>query len=79
MKKPIRPPALKDLKKSNPADVVPAGWFSRFQLESEWGLSQSYTIDLIRDAVVAGKAEMKKFRVPTSSRGLYPTPHYRFL
>ena len=62
-----------------PQDEVPKGWFSRQQLEDEWKLSCCYTAKLIRDTMVAGKAEMKKFRVPTPSRGLYPTPHYRFL
>jgi len=75
----MKPPSPKEIKAFLPEDQVPKGWFSRQQLEEEWNLSCCYTARLIKDAIVAGKAEMKKFRVPTPSRGLYPTPHYRFL
>jgi hypothetical protein len=78
MKKPNRPPSLKDIKPARPADVVPHGWFSRQDCEKEWGLSATYTYKLIQQALQTKRATIKKFNVPTPSRGVYPTPHYKF-
>ena len=60
------------------ADSVPTGWFTRMDLEKEWKLSAVQVNRLLRDAMDMGKAKMKKFRIPTTSRGLYPTQHYYF-
>lgn len=59
-------------------DQVPDGWFTRAQLEKEWELGYSQTVKLIRDCIAAGRVQMKKYRIPTPSRGLYPTQHYYF-
>ena len=78
MKTANRPPSLKDLKSSRPADVVPPGWFSRAECEKEWNLSATHAYKLIREALMNDRATSKKFLVLTPMRGLYPTPHYKF-
>jgi hypothetical protein len=74
----MKPPTVAQLKAQRQADNVPAGWYSRNDLEREWNRSRDYTGKLIKEAVDHGRAEMKKFLIFTPSRGLYPTPHYRF-
>lgn len=78
MKRANRPPSLKDVKRARPADVVPHGWFSRADCEKEWGLSATYAYKLIAQALLTKRAISKKFLVPTPTRGLYPTPYYKF-
>lgn len=78
MKKPNRPPALKDVKGVRKADVVPPGWFSREDCEKEWNLSQSHSIKIISEALRGGRATTKKFLVESKQRALFPVPHYRF-
>jgi hypothetical protein len=73
-----RPPTLKEIKTFQRADKVPDGWFSRKMLEREWNLSREYVGKLIQSAVVSRRCRMKKFRIDTGTRGLYPTPHYKF-
>lgn len=60
------------------ADKVPAGWYSRRDLEAAWGLSSQRTGVLISKAVKDGMAEYRTFRIMTALRGIYPTQHYRF-
>jgi hypothetical protein len=74
----MKPPSLAKVKLTRPVDVVPDGWFTRQQLEKEWRLSTDYTGKIIRDSVLHGRCDMKKFLVLTRSRGLYPTQHYKF-
>ena len=71
-------PTLAQIKSHRKPDKIPPGWFTREQLQKEWGLSRDYTGKLIKDAMLQSRGEMKKYLVPTVSRGLYPTQHYRF-
>jgi hypothetical protein len=74
----MKPPTLLQVKSQRKPDRIPAGWFTRQQLENEWNLSRDYAGSLIKQAIIEGKAEMKKFLIPTPTRGLYPTQHYKF-
>jgi len=74
----MKPPTLDHVKSNRKGDRVPPGWFSRETLEKEWNLGTGQTTKLIRDSLQDGAAQMMKFRIDTGSRGLYPTPHYKF-
>lgn len=74
----VRPPSLASMKALKKPDKVPPGWFTRSALEKEWGLCQAQTVVLIKQAMDAGKAEVKKFSIPHALRSPTPTPHYRF-
>lgn len=60
-------------------DVVPAGWLTAVQLGQMLGKDRSTVTALLSAACRAGRAEVKKFRVPSGQRGIYPVPHYRLL
>lgn len=60
-------------------DAVPAGWFTAVQLGEMLGKDRSTVTTLLQTAIKEGRAEVKKFRVRTGQRGIYPTPHYRLL
>lgn len=74
----MKPPSLAKVKLTRRVDVVPKGWFTRQQLENEWRLSRDYAGKLIKEAILHGRCEMKKFLIRTHHRGVYPTQHYRF-
>lgn len=75
----MNPPTVAEARAMSPRlEEVPEGWFSREQLETAWNLGAAQTGRLIRDAVRNGKAEVRKFRIQTVLRGLYPTEHYKF-
>ncbi len=59
------------------ADKVPAGWYSREQLEKAWKLSQSRTSELLGAAVRRKEAKVKKFKTRRPT-GVYLIPYYRF-
>ena len=71
-------PSVKQIKHLRKSDTVPPGWFSREQCQKEWNVNQSNAAVLLRTAMTAGKCEMKKFLIHTESRGLFPTPFYKF-
>lgn len=63
------------------ADVVPPGWYSGTQIRAEIERQYGYkggtgANQNIFQAVIAGK-EVRKFRVPTTARSAYSTPHYK--
>lgn len=58
-------------------DVVPAGWLTAVQLGQMLGKDRSTVTALLSAACRAGRAEVKKFRVPSGQRGIYPVPHYK--
>jgi hypothetical protein len=59
-----------------PAEEVPDGWKTSRTIAEEQGRSISYTSCLLRDAVRAGKVEVKRFSIDVGPR-TYPVPHYR--
>lgn len=60
-------------------DVVPEGWLTAIQLGKLLGKDRSTITSLLQTALREGRAEVKKFRVQSGQRGIYPTPHYRLL
>lgn len=58
-------------------DTVPAGWLTAVQLGQMLGKDRSTVTALLSAACRAGRAEVKKFRVPSGQRGIYPVPHYK--
>jgi hypothetical protein len=77
----VKPPSLaqtKAMRADCMAETVPNGWFTRRELEAAWKVSPVQANRLIHDALAFGKAKVKKFRIVTPSRGIYPTQHYYF-
>jgi len=77
----MTPPSLaqaKSMRAACIAETVPSGWFTRRELETAWKVSPVQANRLIHDALAFGKAKVKKFRIVTPSRGIYPTQHYYF-
>ena len=74
----MKPPSLASMKALKKPVKVPPGWYTRSELEKEWGLAQAQTVVLIKQAIDAGKAEVKKFSIPHALRSHTSTPHYRF-
>ena len=60
-------------------DVVPSGWHTAIELGKLLGKDRSTITALMQTALREGRAEVKKFRVPSGQRGIYPTPHYRLI
>lgn len=60
-------------------DTVPPGWFTAIELGRRIGKDRSTITHLMQRAIAEGRAEVKKFRVPSGQRGIYPVPHYRLL
>lgn len=60
-------------------DSVPPGWLTAIELGKLLGKDRSTVTALLSAACRAGRAEVKKFRVPSGQRGIYPVPHYRLL
>ncbi len=52
-------------------------WKTARQWGSVWNLCISQTNRMLMIAVENGIMEMRKFRIPTPTRGAYPIPHYR--
>ena len=77
MKK-ILPPPLATVKSYQKADKVPEGWFTRRELEKSWRLHQSQAGRLIQEAIAAGKAQVRGYKIHYADRGVRITPHYRF-
>jgi hypothetical protein len=73
----IRPPTLAQVRVSK-VDKVPEGWFTRAELQKEWGLAQAQTLTLIKQSMAAGKVEVKKFNLPHPYICHQSVPHYRF-
>lgn len=60
-------------------DVVPEGWLTAIQLGKLLGKDRSTVTTLLQAALREGRAEVRKFRVSSGQRGIYPTPHYRLI
>jgi len=60
-------------------DTVPPGWMTAIELGKLLGKDRSTVTGLLQTAIREGRAEVKKFRVLSGQRGIYPTPHYRLL
>ena len=58
-------------------DVVPQGWLTAVQLGQMLGKDRSTVTGLLQNAIREGRAEVRKFRVKSGQRGIYPTPHYK--
>ena len=58
-------------------DTIPPGWKSRAEISAMLGRSPSTVTRHIAAAVAQGKCELKKFRIASGSRGVYPVVHYR--
>jgi hypothetical protein len=74
----IKPPRLEDVRILQKADTVPPGWFTSKALQAEWNLCESQTRRLIMNAVAAGKASSKKFKIDTGGYTPRATAHYQF-
>ena len=61
-----------------PAEEVPDGWKTSRAIAEEQSRSLSHTSWLIREAVLEGKVEMKRFSIDVGPR-TYPVPHYRII
>lgn len=59
--------------------VVPEGWKTIRQIAEETGRSVCSTHKHVKGLACEGKVEVRKFMVPTDSRGYYPVPHYRIV
>ena len=60
-------------------DDVPDGWLTAQGWADLRGVSRPHTSRLLKTGVDAGRVEVRKFRVTTSGRGVYPTQHYRIV
>jgi len=60
-------------------DEVPEGWLTAAQIAIAANKNRNTALRYIGAAVAEGRAEVRKFRVPSGQRGIYPTPHYRLL
>lgn len=60
-------------------DTVPPGWMTAIELGKLLGKDRSTVTGLLQTAIREGRAEVKKFRVLSGQRGIYPTPHYRLI
>ncbi len=60
-------------------DEVPPGYHTANQLADKLAKNRNSINRQLGELVKAGRAEVKKFRIQTGQRGLYPTPHYRLL
>jgi hypothetical protein len=72
-----RPPPLSAMSQIK-VDVVPEGWFTTADCAKSWNLSRARTFFLIRQSIESKKCEMRKFRIMTTGRGIFPVHHYRF-
>jgi hypothetical protein len=70
---------LLELLKNPVETVVPKGWKTIAQLAQETGLSRSTIDDLVRDAVLKGKAKERVFSIKSKSRENLPVKHYFLL
>jgi hypothetical protein len=60
-------------------DEVPTGYYTAVELADTLGKNRNSINRQLGELVKTGRAEVKKFRIQTGQRGLYPTPHYRLL
>lgn len=63
---------------SKNADIVPAEFKTRHQIEKEINLGASQTNKIIRDLIECGKAEMRSFKIK-QSHGVHPIAHYKII
>jgi hypothetical protein len=73
----IKPPSIESVF-HHIQDQVPDGWFTRQQLQAHWKLSQSQTVNIIREQIALGKAEMQFFRIACLGRTPIKIQHYKF-
>ena len=73
----MKPPARSSIRIIK-TDKVPPGWFTRVELQKAWGISGAHTRKTIQEAINAGMAQMKIYRIETNTRGVYPIQHYKF-
>lgn len=58
------------------ADAVPDGWRTSREIAHAEGMSESYTIALLRKGVNLGMWEVVRYRIDVGAK-VYPVPHYR--
>jgi hypothetical protein len=63
---------------ADPADQVPANFFSVLEWADKWKISRSHAAKLLAAGVESGDIEMRKFRVRRGEH-LYRSPLYRAL
>ena len=56
------------------AEPVPDGWKSAAELATEIRRSRPHTMRIVRELLLAGRAESRKFRIWVGNR-TYPVPH----
>lgn len=67
---------LKDIASSGRIDKVPPGWRTNVDWALFWGMSESQTRKLLKQAVKSGKASDRVFRIKRGSR-VYPVLHWK--
>lgn len=73
----MRPPSFASVRIAR-TDKVPPGWFTRADLQKAWEVSAAHARKTIQEAINAGMAQMKIYRIETNTRGVYPIQHYKF-
>lgn len=63
---------------SKSADIVPAEFKTRHQIEKEINLGTSQTNKILRNLIECGKAEKRSFKI-TQSNGVHPIVHYKII
>jgi Mn-dependent DtxR family transcriptional regulator len=61
------------------AEKPDAGFLSRSQWEDKWKKGTTETTRTITKLMKAGLMEVRKYKIITLTRGLYPTPHYKLI
>ena len=59
------------------AEKPDKGYISRNEWEKIWNMSTAQTNKRLAQLVRNEIMTMKTYRIPTPTRGLYPTPHYK--
>lgn len=57
-------------------DKIPAGWFTRMQLQKQWGCGETKAQQRIQSAIKAGKVQRRMFAVVDATGACRPIPHY---
>jgi len=58
-------------------ETVPPEWKTTAEIGAMLGLSRCNASRRIHNAVAAGRCDVKRFRVQSGQRSIYPVPHYR--
>lgn len=58
------------------ADIVPSGWFTRLQLQKQWGCGKSCAQDRLAAAIKAGVIIQRSFTLKDGRGNRRPTPHF---